>query len=827
MTTPSQIATLVVTLLCLLGLQSNAQTLTTSNLPIIIIDTEGQTINDEPGIVTSLSIINNASGINSITDVPNEYQGKAKVEFRGCSSQNFPKKPYGIELRNSTLVTESIDRALFGFPAESDWVLNASYTDKSFVRDPLTYYMANQSGRYASRVKYVELIINGVYQGIYIFQERVKRDANRVNVRSLNPDDTSPARITGGYIVKVDKNCGDFDPNHVWLSNYMSPGGTIPHQWATHYPNDDDITAQQFNYIQGYVDEFETTVNSTSCCNATNGYSKFIVEDTFIDYFLLQEATSNADGFRISAYLSKQRDADGGRLSAGPAWDFNLAYGFLTTPFDGNAQTYEGWRYTAPGDGNFPVPFWWARLLTCCQYANKLVTRYKQLRQTVWQTSTLLAYVDAQYALLNQGSLNRNFTKWPILGVQVWNDQPSYVGATQLDEVNQVKTWLTNRLAWMDAHINSLLVEPLATGTLSTTASAIGQGQTAQLTLAFTGSGPWSYTLSPGLSGSAVSSPVTLTVQPTATTTYTLTAIRNGCGTGTASGTAVITVLMPADLSLAFSSDRRTASVGEPIQLQLALTNSSPESVSLVQLENRLPPNLIFTGSPMPGVTAVDDVVSMTGTNLAAGQTMLFSYTVQATAEGTFRNAAQIISASQPDADSQPNSGTGDGQDDMAETDLRVGSSVSLFVSANPNQTPLPPVLSNQPPTDPNQADISLALVSSQLAVLPDQPFSLSLVISNRGGAAASNVAVQTELPAGWQLTSNTGLTVSGQVVSGTVPSLGANAQTTVVLPLQASMAGTVQAQIQSSTPTDPDSTPGNGYANGEDDTASLTLRVR
>jgi len=73
-----------------------AQTLTSTNLPIILINTQGQTINDEPGIIGDLKIINNPSGINAPTDTPTDYDGKAKVEYHGCSSQNFPKKSLGV-----------------------------------------------------------------------------------------------------------------------------------------------------------------------------------------------------------------------------------------------------------------------------------------------------------------------------------------------------------------------------------------------------------------------------------------------------------------------------------------------------------------------------------------------------------------------------------------------------------------------------------------------------------------------------------------------------------------------------------------------------------
>ncbi|GAB3917951.1 CotH kinase family protein [Larkinella terrae] len=435
-----------------------AQTFTFSNLPIVSINTNNQTITDEPGILADLKIINNASGINSLSDPPNEHNGKAKVEFRGCSSQNFPKKSYGFELRDPANTANDLKDDLFGFPTESDWVLNASYSDKTFMRDALTFYMSNLTGNYASRTKYVELVIDGQYQGIYVLEERVKRDAGRVDVKKLDPADNSLPKLSGGYIVKIDKACGNNDPGHRWASDYASPGAnpSARHIWATHAPNDKDITTDQFNYIKSYIQAFETAANGPTVCDAINGYSKYISDDAFIDHFLLQEMTSNADAYRFSSFFSKQRDNEGGKLRAGPIWDMSQAYGYLTTPFLGNTQSYQGWRYLGPGDPSFPVPFFWGQLLSCCNYRDKLIARYQQLRQTTLKTATLIAFIDSQYALLNQGAYDRNFQKWPILGVPIWTDEPSYTGATLLDEVNYLKTWITNRLNWMDSNIASV-----------------------------------------------------------------------------------------------------------------------------------------------------------------------------------------------------------------------------------------------------------------------------------------------------------------------------------------------------------------------------------
>lgn len=809
--------------LLLFVISSAAQTLTTTNLPIVIINTEGQTITDEPGIVCSMTIINNASGVNNSTDLPNEYDGKIKIEYRGCSSQNYPKKPLGIELRSTTAVTTSIDVPLFGFPEESDWILNPSYIDKTFMRDVLAYHMANASGRYASRTKYVEVIIDGSYQGVFVFEEKVKRDAGRINVNKLDPADLGSNSITGGYVVKIDKACGNYDPNHQWQSAYSSPGGTQNHYWMTDYPNDANIVPQQFTYIKNYINAFETTMASSTYCS---GYSSLIADDTFVDYFLMEELSSNADAYRFSTYLSKERNSKGGKIAAGPVWDFNLAFGFLTSAFSGNSQSYQGWRYTAPGDPSFPVPFWWGKLVNCCNYNHKLVARYQQLRQTAWSTPTLMAFIDAQYALLNQGAFARNFQKWPIIGTSTWNDSPSYNGATLQDEITYLKTWLTNRLNWMDSNISSFIQEPIAT--LSGTNPTLSIGQPAQLTLTCTGTAPWAYTLSSGQSGIATSSPTVLTVQPTQTTTYTLQTVSNSCGTGLLSGSPIVTVLPPsADLSVALVGNRRVVAVGDTVMMNLWLTNDGPQTAYTIQLQNRLPSGVLFVGSSSTAVSQNDGIVTATIDSIEVGQKMEYPYCLQLTANGTFWNAAQVLTTITSDPDSQPGSGTGDGQDDMAETDLRVGDYASgLFVSPNPNQVPLPSVQSNQPPTDPAKADLSLAITTSSLVISPNQVISVTLTVNNRGGASASNVALQTLLPTGWQLTNTAGLTVVGQTVTGTISSVPANSSAMLVLSVQPAGSGTLQAQLSSATPADSDSTPGNGYTNGEDDTAAVTLRL-
>jgi len=157
---------------------------TSSNLPIVVINTNGATIPDDPKIPVGLNVYNKGAGQrNYLTDMP-EFEGRTGIETRGSSSQSFPKKSYGFESWDAS--GNSIDVSFLGMPAESDWILNANYTDKSFVRNVMAYQVWQNLGHYGTRYHFVELVLNGQYQGIYIFSEKIKRDKNRLEISKLN-----------------------------------------------------------------------------------------------------------------------------------------------------------------------------------------------------------------------------------------------------------------------------------------------------------------------------------------------------------------------------------------------------------------------------------------------------------------------------------------------------------------------------------------------------------------------------------------------------------------------------------------------------------------
>ena len=419
-----------------------------TDLPLIIIDTKGGTILNDPKITADLGIINNGIGKrNKNTDLPNEYNGKIGIEYRGQSSQGQPLRSYDIELRDAGGLELPIP--LLGMPAESDWVLYAPYMDKTMMRNYLAYTLSRQMGRWASRVRFVELVLNNEYQGIYLLTEKIKRDSSRVNISKLLPTDNSGIELTGGYIFSLDK-----EPNG-WFSSYPTPGSTnlAPRQFSYVYPKTADITPQQKNYIKQTVDDFESALAGPNFQDPSFGVRKHADLSSFIDFLIINELSRNVDGYRLSTYLHKNKNLSDGRIKAGPIWDFDLA--FQNADYcDGSLIS--GWAYkfnfVCPSDGAGLIPFWWDRLMLDTAFVSSLRCRWIDLRKTVLSEQNINKLIDSA-DLVTTEARTRHFAKWNLSGIQWWrgiNPIRSYE-----EERDAMKAWIKQRAEWIDLNLEN------------------------------------------------------------------------------------------------------------------------------------------------------------------------------------------------------------------------------------------------------------------------------------------------------------------------------------------------------------------------------------
>ncbi|MGB3079160.1 MAG: CotH kinase family protein, partial [Saprospiraceae bacterium] len=398
--------------------------------------------------------------MNHLTDTP-VFDGYMGIEVRGASSQMFPKKNFGMETRDS--VGGKLEVPLLGLPKEEDWILYAPYTDKSFIRDALTYKLGNDEGRYAPRTKFVELFINSDYQGVYCVEEKIKRDKNRVNIAKLTASDTTGEKKTGGYILKVDRDDGE---GTFFVSQHLGTDQVNEVRIVYEDPSGPDLQQPQKDYIQNFFHGFESSLYGDDFQDAQKGYRRYLDVPSTVDYFIINELGHNVDGYRLSTYMYKDRDSKDSLLHFGPLWDFNLCYGNVDYC---NSQNLEGWAYDDSGAcGN--TPLWWPRLLQDTFFQNKLQCRYQSLRQSVLSNTSILHYVDSMAAEFTS-VVTRNYDHWPILGIYVWPN--NFVGQTYQEEIDYMKNWIAGRLAWMDDNLPGVCMTTATNEVVTNTISIV------------------------------------------------------------------------------------------------------------------------------------------------------------------------------------------------------------------------------------------------------------------------------------------------------------------------------------------------------------------
>lgn len=360
------------------------------------------------------------------------YEGPIGIKLRGNSSLSFNQKKYTLETRNENGKDSVV--SLLGLPPHSEWVLLAPYNDVSMMRDPLAFQLWRDMGHWGPRTVMCELMLDGEYRGVYIFAEAIKRGEERVPLSKLKKSDVSGRELTGGYLLRIDA----YDENDVTFNSKV-PGigdGIMNSQivWSCIYPKKKDLQPEQLAYIQSYVDTVEQVIQSDYFADPKKGYARYIDVPSFVDYFIHTELSLNADGYKRSAYFYKEKlhaDGTGGKLCAGPVWDYNLAYGNCNFC---NANNLEAWCFE--GGNTNPTPAFWQRLLQDPAFRRAVKERYFQLRKDVLSNQRLFQYVDNQAHLVSK-SVDHHFKTFPELLVSEERKQQLAEQQKQMEQMQK------------------------------------------------------------------------------------------------------------------------------------------------------------------------------------------------------------------------------------------------------------------------------------------------------------------------------------------------------------------------------------------------------
>ncbi|MBE9464510.1 CotH kinase family protein [Dyadobacter subterraneus] len=420
-------------LLLLLSLSAASQTFTDSNLPIVLINTDGgASIVDDPKIGASMKIIYRGAGQrNYVSDQTNaaylNYNGRIAIEIRGSFSQTAPKKAYGFETRKDDNVSNR-NVSLLDMPSENDWILNGLAFDPTLLHDYIANNLSRNIGQYATRTVFCEVVLNGAYNGIYLLQEKIKQDDNRVNITEMLTTDNASPNVTGGYIIKADKTTGG-DPVAFTMSS-----NTQTVEFIHDTPEPAVITSQQKAYIESVFRNLETQ-SSANNASKVNGFPSIIDIPSFIDYMLINEISSCVDAYQYSTYFHQDR---GGKLRAGPVWDFNFAFG-LVKEVDGRSGISE-WQFN---NGTNEGPKFFKQIFNNPDYRCYIAKRWNELIQPgqPLNIDLLDSWIDSLAALLTESEVREN---------QKWNTINNFP-----NQISFLKSFIRARSTWITANINS------------------------------------------------------------------------------------------------------------------------------------------------------------------------------------------------------------------------------------------------------------------------------------------------------------------------------------------------------------------------------------
>lgn len=154
-----------------------------SHMPVIMLDTQGQQILREEKKPVTVAIYDRADGENDILGRPTEVLD-GTLKLRGASSHNFDKPQFRLTFLNRK-GTKPLAFNLGGLGADSDWILNGPYLDRTLLRNYLMYKLSGEIMDWAPDCRFCEVFVDGRYLGVYLILEPVTEGASRLRISEL------------------------------------------------------------------------------------------------------------------------------------------------------------------------------------------------------------------------------------------------------------------------------------------------------------------------------------------------------------------------------------------------------------------------------------------------------------------------------------------------------------------------------------------------------------------------------------------------------------------------------------------------------------------
>jgi len=392
-----------------------------TGLPVVRIETPGK-----KAVTSKTTWMDGATIRIEMPDGSVNYEGAMEIKGRGNSTWGYPKKPYALRLKEKNKI--------LGMPSHKRWILLANWKDRTILRNDAAFWLSSHTGLpYTVRGQFVEVVFNGSHIGNYYLCEQIKINKNRINIQEMDPMETDPEKITGGWLLELD--------TYVDMSGYVDEKHKFRYPnlfnlpWIVKSPDDDEISDVAYQYIQDWIKNLETLLKDGNRVR-NHEYEEFLDVDTAIDYLIVEELTGNNDFYNYwptpgphSSYLYKER---GGKLYHGPVWDFDY---HVFCP-----------EFTHQWVGATKSIFYPA-LLKDEKFRARLVERWEMYKDDL---KKLPDYIDTQADFIRESErINHNL--WPIS-----NNENGDEKMTFQESVDRIKKAFLDKWEWMDKNIRNL-----------------------------------------------------------------------------------------------------------------------------------------------------------------------------------------------------------------------------------------------------------------------------------------------------------------------------------------------------------------------------------
>lgn len=356
-----------------------------TTLPVVYMNTKGQQVLKENVIWGTIALLDGNGEEQSVFSVPNSIY-RATIKYRGASSYSkFDKKQYRIKFyKNKKDSAKEV--SLAGMGANSEWVLNGPYLDKTLIRNKLVYDLARELNGWAPDTRFVELFVDGEYQGVYLAVEPITNGESRLRLSKFGLLSGETA-----YIVNRDR----IDTGSEEIETWGKTNGYTYNALYIRYPSKNKITEKQKEYIAKDISEFEQALYGNNFSDKRIGYQAYIDMDNWVDYFIINEFAMNYDAGNLSTYIYKEL---GGKLQLA-VWDFNNGF-----------DNYQ-WFRTETDALHTVENSWFERLWQDENFRDRVCERYVQLRKTTLSDEHIAEKIASYQEELGE-AVDRNFKVW-------------------------------------------------------------------------------------------------------------------------------------------------------------------------------------------------------------------------------------------------------------------------------------------------------------------------------------------------------------------------------------------------------------------------------